>query len=39
MDASHPVKSEHELPTAPVTFGREGSAAPGAMDNSAKVVG
>ena len=39
MDASHPVRSEHELSTAPVAFGREGPAAPGAVDNSAVVVG
>lgn len=39
MDASHPVRTEHELSTAPVTFGREGPAAPGAVDNSAVVVG
>lgn len=38
MDASHPVSAEHELPTAPVAFGREGSAAPGTVDNSAVVV-
>lgn len=39
MDASHPVRSEHELSTAPVAFGVEGAAAPGAVDNSALVVG
>lgn len=39
MDASHPMRSEHELPTAPVVFGIEGPAAPGAVDNSAVVVG
>ena len=39
MDASHPVSAEHELPTAPVTFGIEEPAAPGAVDNSVKVVG
>ena len=39
MDASHPVSAEHELSTAPVAFGVEGSAAPGAVDNSAEVVG
>ena len=38
MDASYPVSAEHELSTAPVTFGREEPAAPGAMDNSAVVV-
>ena len=39
MDASHPVRSEHELSTVPVAFGVEGAAAPGAVDNSALVVG
>jgi len=39
MDASHPVSAEDELTTAPVTFGREGPTAPGAVDNSAMVVG
>jgi hypothetical protein len=39
MDASHPVSVEHELPSAPVVFGREGPAAPGAVDNSAVEVG
>jgi hypothetical protein len=39
MDASHPVSAEHELSTAPVACGREGPAAPGAVDNSAEVVG
>lgn len=39
MDASHPVSAEHELPTAPVACGREGPAAPGAVDNSAEVDG
>jgi len=39
MDASRPVRSEHELSTAPVAFGREGLAAPGAVDNSAEVEG
>ena len=39
MDASHPVSAEHELSTAPVTFGIEETAAPGAVDNSAKVGG
>lgn len=39
MDASPPVSAEHELPTAPVVFGAEGPAAPGAVDNSAKVGG
>jgi hypothetical protein len=39
MDASHPVSAEHELPTALVAFGREEPAAPGAVDNSAVVVG
>jgi hypothetical protein len=39
MDASHPVTPEHELSTAPAPFGREGPAAPGAVDNSAMVVG
>ena len=34
MDASHPVSAEHELSTAPVTFGIEEPAAPGAVDNS-----
>jgi hypothetical protein len=38
MDASHSVSAEHELPTAPVAFGVEGTAAPGAVDNSAVVV-
>jgi hypothetical protein len=38
MDASHPVSAEHELPTAPVAFGVEGPAAPGAVDNSAVAV-
>ena len=38
MDASHPVSAEHELSTAPVTFGRERPAAPGAVDNAAVVV-
>ncbi len=38
MDASHPVSAEHELPRAPVTFGVEGPAAPGAVDNSAVVI-
>ena len=38
MDASLPVSAEHELPTAPVTCGREGPASPGAVDNSAVVV-
>ena len=38
MDASHPVSAEHELPTAPVAFGVEGPAVPGAVDNSADVV-
>ena len=37
MDASHPVRTEHELPTAPVTCGVEGPAAPGAVANSAVV--
>ena len=37
MDASHPVSAEHELSTAPVTFGRERPVAPGAVDNSAVV--
>lgn len=39
MDASHPVSFEHELSTAPVSFGTEGPAVPGAVDNSAKVDG
>lgn len=39
MDASHPVRTEHELPTAPVTFGMEGPTVPGAVGNSAVVVG
>ena len=39
MDASHPVSAEHELPTAPVTFGKEGPAAAGAVDSSALVDG
>jgi len=39
MDASHPMRAEHELSTAPVTFGVEGPAAPGAVDNSAMVDG
>ena len=39
MDASHPVSAEHELSTALVTCGVEGSAAPGAVDNAAVVVG
>jgi|GEM_PF-2985331 len=39
MDASHPVRSEHESTPAPVVFGIEGPAAPGAVDNSAVVVG
>ena len=39
MDASHPVSAEHELSTAPVTFVIEEPAAPGAVDNSAKVGG
>jgi hypothetical protein len=39
MDASHPVSAEHELSMAPVTFGRGGPAAPGAVDNSAAVEG
>jgi hypothetical protein len=39
MDASHPVSAEHELSTAPVTFGREGPTAPGAVDNFAVEVG
>ena len=39
MDASHPVSTEYELPTALVTFGIDGPAAPGAVDNSAVVVG
>ena len=34
---SHPVSAEDELPTAPVVFGMEGPAAPGAVDNSAVV--
>ena len=38
MDASHPVRAEHELSTAPVAFGIEGPAAPGAVDNSVAVV-
>lgn len=38
MDASHPVSAEHELSTAPTTFGIEGPAAAGAVDNSAVVV-
>ncbi len=38
MDASHLVRTEHELPTAPVVFGVEGPAAPGTVDNSAVVV-
>ena len=38
MDASHSVSAEHELPTAPVVFGIEGPAAPGAVDNSAVGV-
>jgi hypothetical protein len=37
MDASRPVRAEHELSTAPVTFGVEGPAAPGAVDNAAVV--
>ena len=37
MDVSRPVRSEHELSTAPVVFGVEGPAAPGAVDNSAVV--
>ena len=39
MDASHPVSAEHALSTAPVTFGRERPAAPGAVDNAAVVDG
>jgi len=39
MDASHLVSAEHELSTAPVVFGREGPAAPGALDNAAVVAG
>jgi hypothetical protein len=39
MDVSHPVSAEHELPPAPVAFSVEGPAAPGAVDNSAVVVG
>ena len=39
MDASHPVSAEHELSTTPVVFGVEGPTAPGAVDNSAVVVG
>ena len=39
MDASHPVSTEYELPTARVTFGIDGPAAPGAVDNAAVVVG
>lgn len=35
MDASRPASAEHELSTAPVAFGREGPAVPGAVDNSA----
>ena len=38
MDASHPVSAEYELPTAPATFGIEGPAAPGAVDNSEVVT-
>lgn len=37
MDASHPVSAEYELFTAPVVFGREGSTAPGVVENSAVV--
>jgi len=37
MDASLSLSAEHELSTAPVTFGREGPAAPGAVGNSAAV--
>lgn len=36
MDASHPVRSEPESFTAPVAFGIEGPAAPGAVDDSAE---
>lgn len=39
MDASHPVRAEHELSAALVAFGREGSAALGAVDHSAGVEG
>ena len=39
MDASHPVRTEHELSTAPVTCGRERPAVPGAVDNSAEMDG
>lgn len=39
MDASHPVRFERALSTVPVAFGMEAPAAPGAVDNSAVVVG
>jgi hypothetical protein len=38
MDASHPVSAEQELPTAPVAFGAERAASPGAVDDTAVVV-